>query len=167
MKATIRPASYEDLDDLERLVRPPVGRTNLDDLAEQQTGKLTFLTAWVNDELLGWGLICWGGPRSAEVAKHFPDCPEIYRLTVRNAYRSMGIGSQLIHYSEELARRLSKHAIGLGVAVENTRAMALYQRLGYQDSGIGEYIDTYRSRSRFWITRTIKDRVIFMRKSPL
>ena len=43
----IRPATESDLPILNQEVRPEYGRTNNDDLHNQQEGRLTFVTAWL------------------------------------------------------------------------------------------------------------------------
>jgi ribosomal protein S18 acetylase RimI-like enzyme len=48
---------------------------------------------------------------------------------------SRGIGTALMRAAEETTQRLGYRGIGLLVRVENTRARALYERLGYVDAG--------------------------------
>lgn len=48
------------------------------------------------------------------------------------AWRGQGIGSRLLALANQLARNSGASALSLIVAEENTRAQALYQRLGYR-----------------------------------
>ncbi len=57
--------------------------------------------------------------------------PYIKSLGVDEAYRGMGIGSGLLRFADLLLRRSSRH-IFLCVSSFNTRARALYERLGYK-----------------------------------
>ncbi len=45
----------------------------------------------------------------------------------------------LLRAAEELAARNGYSRVGLGVGLENTGARALYERVGYVDTGLGEY----------------------------
>lgn len=60
-------------------------------------------------------------------------CAEISDLMVVPAYRGRGIGTAMIQY---LAGFIAPNAdcIELGVAQSNPRALALYRRLGFEDS---------------------------------
>ena len=52
-------------------------------------------------------------------------------LAVRDEYRSFGIGHALVQDAVVLARQLGMTAIELNVMVDNARALAFYQRLGF------------------------------------
>lgn len=58
---------------------------------------------------------------------------EISDLIVSETWRSQGIGSALITRLMEAARSRAKNRIEIGVALRNTRALALYRRLGFQE----------------------------------
>jgi RimJ/RimL family protein N-acetyltransferase len=65
--------------------------------------------------------------------------PYVEALLVHPAYRSRSVGSQILKAAEVLAHRRGSRRIGLAVAVENVRARALYERLGYRDLDVGEF----------------------------
>jgi len=52
-------------------------------------------------------------------------------LSVTKTYRNKGIGTSLIHRSEEYAKEIGIHSIRFHVEKENASAFRLYQRLGY------------------------------------
>jgi RimJ/RimL family protein N-acetyltransferase len=51
--------------------------------------------------------------------------------------RNRGIGTALIQVAEQAARERGYQRIGLGVEIDNHRALRLYERLGYEDWGGG------------------------------
>lgn len=59
-------------------------------------------------------------------------CYEISDLIVDEQWRSQGIGSAMIHYLINEVEALSDLPIEIGVTSENGRALALYQRLGFE-----------------------------------
>ena len=72
------------------------------------------------------------------------DCPDLQDAFVVPQYRSKGIGSRLLDAAELLVKQPGYARMGLGVAVDNPRARALYERLGYEDASYatgGRYFD--------------------------
>ena len=60
---------------------------------------------------------------------------EISDLIVAQAYRGQGVGTAMIQYLIQEMRRLQTLCcVEIGVLVSNTRALALYRRLGFVDS---------------------------------
>lgn len=60
--------------------------------------------------------------------RHF----HIFLLYVDPDHRRQGLATQLMRQAEEWARARGDHQLGLQVFQVNTRAIALYQKLGYQ-----------------------------------
>jgi ribosomal protein S18 acetylase RimI-like enzyme len=84
-----------------------------------------------------------GGTLCGMIAGYDADDPEarsryfyIAELSVSEAMRSQGVGSQLIAAIEDLARARGHHTTVIGVLVKNTRAHALYDRLGFRDYAV-------------------------------
>ncbi len=84
-----------------------------------------------------------GGALCGMIAGYDADDPEarsryfyIAELSVSEAMRGQGVGSQLIAAIEDIARARGHHTTVIGVLVKNTRAHALYDRLGYRDHAI-------------------------------
>ena len=97
-------------------------------------GTSSYLIAWIEARPVGHAEIRWNGCTSAEVRKRYPGCPEISALDVWPAgMRSRGIGTALIAAAERLALARKIREIGLGVADGNSRAAALYLRLGFAE----------------------------------
>lgn len=61
--------------------------------------------------------------------------PYIRLIAVKSGNRSVGIGSQLLYYVEELLRQRQAGKVFLTVAEFNGQAKRLYERLGYQEVG--------------------------------
>jgi GNAT superfamily N-acetyltransferase len=136
-----RPLCSEDLTAIETVLRPAPFRTHADDLAWQRSGAITQIVAWRGSRPVGSGFIHWSGPRDAAIAERLPGCPEIFRLEVLQEYRSRGVGAGIVSTLEELARARGVAQLGLGVAIENARARALYERLEYALLDAPPYID--------------------------
>lgn len=56
-------------------------------------------------------------------------------LFVADSFRGLGLGSAAIEHASALCRSLGLTVILLEVAFENTRAHALYERLGFREHG--------------------------------
>jgi ribosomal protein S18 acetylase RimI-like enzyme len=84
-----------------------------------------------------------GGALCGMIAGYDDDDPEsrsryfyIAELSVAESVRGSGIGSHLIAAIEDIARARGHHTTVIGVLVKNTRAHALYDRLGYRDHAV-------------------------------
>ncbi|MGY3724250.1 Acetyltransferase (GNAT) family protein [Granulicatella balaenopterae] len=53
-------------------------------------------------------------------------------LVVHPEFRGRGIGSRLIHATQELAQQSGEHIIGLNCDINNSKANKLYQALGFR-----------------------------------
>lgn len=92
----------------------------------QQAGGVVYLIAWDGAEPLGDGVLVTGAGDAV---------PELKNLNVRGAHRSRGVGSALIRAAEELCRAQRADRMQVGVSLDNPRARALYERLGYVGTG--------------------------------
>lgn len=88
----------------------------------QQEGSGLLLVAWMGSEPVGSGQLDW---RSSP--------PELKNLHVDADHRSAGIGTAIIEAAE--ARLQPGTALAVGVGLDNPRARALYERLGYSPTG--------------------------------
>ncbi len=59
------------------------------------------------------------------------DAAEIGDLIVAPAWRSQGVGTAIIHHLLDKARAWGLTRVEIGAAMSNSRALALYQRLGF------------------------------------
>ncbi|MBM7412827.1 GNAT superfamily N-acetyltransferase [Clavibacter michiganensis] len=89
--------------------------------AAQEAGGSTLLVAWDGDRPVGTGQLDLRG-----------DVPELRNLRVDEAERGRGIGTAIIRAAEE---RVAPGRLAVDVALDDPRARALYERLGYRDTG--------------------------------
>ena len=73
----------------------------------------------------------------------FGSYPYLHIIAVKEEYRNLGIGKQLIHYFEENSSGHSSTKYFLTVDDFNPQAKKLYESLGYQR--IGELKDFYKN----------------------
>lgn len=92
--------------------------------AAQQRGESVLLVAWVEAVPVGHGQLTSGAG------------PELRNLHVATTARGHGIGTALVRAVESHARVAGAIALSVGVADDNPRARALYERLGYAGTGI-------------------------------
>jgi ribosomal protein S18 acetylase RimI-like enzyme len=64
---------------------------------------------------------------------HYLNNAEIADLNIAPAYQGQGIGAALIEVLLAIGRHLRLPAVEIGVTAENSRALALYQRLGFTE----------------------------------
>ena len=76
-------------------------------------------------------MLKWSGADEEIVRRLIGDCPELNAITVAPGHRSRGIGTKLIREAERRVRERGISRVGLAVGVDNPRARALYERLGY------------------------------------
>ncbi len=93
---------------------------------------------------LGIVAVCDGDVIAYGQITLWPHTAEISDLIVTELWRSKGIGTLLIHRLIEAARDWQMPLVEIGVALDNPRALALYQRLGFREarrdrSGFGKW----------------------------
>jgi len=64
----------------------------------------------------------------------WPTCGEISDVMVSEAYRGQGYGTAIIQTLSRAALHMGIQEIEIGAALSNPRAVALYRRLGFEDS---------------------------------
>lgn len=112
--------SREDVAGLESL--EPPGRGFVRAMWEQQQrGECILLVAWHGRSPVGSGQVVWSDPS------------ELRNLNVPPTWRGRGIGADVIAAAEALVG--SGRWLAIGVGIDNPRAHALYERLGYVDLG--------------------------------
>jgi GNAT superfamily N-acetyltransferase len=125
---TVRVAEDADLPALDRAL--PTGRNDVHRafLARQAAGEASYLVAWRGDAAVGVGAVRWTGRGGSP---H----PELSNLHVPDPLQSQGIGTAIVHFAEDLVRSRGHARLSIGVDEGNVRAAALYERLGYADTG--------------------------------
>ena len=77
-------------------------------------------------------------------------------IALKRDYWGLGIGSAMIGYLAELARRMGYRQIDLEVVAENTRARALYEKCGFTATG-------RRSRALLFDDGTYHDEILMVK----
>ena len=146
IQVDIRPLAPDDLAKIQQELPPEHPEAHVRRLADQRAGLVTYLVAWADGRPVGHTLVRWGGTTNPELrwlldsrARH----PYVEALLVHPSFRSRSVGSQILDVAERLVRDRGIRLIGLAVAVENTRARALYERRGYRDLGISEFANAW------------------------
>ena len=138
----VRPLAAEDLAHIQQALPPEHPEAHVRRLGDQRVGRVTYLVAWADGQAVGHALVRWGGTTNPELRwllgreeRH----PYVEALLVHPDLRSRSVGTQILAAAEALVRHRGIRRIGLAVAVANVRARTLYERLGYQDAGAGEF----------------------------
>ena len=80
-------------------------------------------------------MVHWQVPDSLQT-NWAENCAYLQDFVVTSEHRSRGIGTAMIDEAERLAQEKGILFMSVGVGVENAGARVLYERLGYQDSGL-------------------------------
>ena len=121
----------------------------------QASGKLVFLVAWWDDVPVGQVLLNWIGGDASAVPPQIRALPEVSSLFVTQAYRRMGVATQLLDVAEHMTYAHNYDQIGLCVAETNKGAQRLYARRGYRDCGWpsylarGSYVDSSGNKKKW------------------
>ena len=156
LRVEIRPLAAHELAHLDRALPEGPSDKHAERLQRQERGEVIYLVAWYAGRPVGHGLLKWQGATEDVVASRMQGtCPDVEDLLVDKAFRSSGIGTQILDEAERLVRARGYHRIGLSVDVRNPRAQTLYERLGYHHAGLdpysehGEYVD-HDGQVRTW-----------------
>jgi ribosomal protein S18 acetylase RimI-like enzyme len=94
-----------------------------------QKRRIVTLVAEINNEIVGYLTLIFG--RTGK----FQGNVYLTSAAVKEDMRSRGIGSKLFKEAEDLARQRNARRIEFDVFADNTRAVELYKRLGYEVEG--------------------------------
>ncbi len=125
----LRPVAYTDSDPLRRLCwpnRPFSGVYSIVQRAVQMANSgrgCGWVVLGVDGTAVGFGQI-----------SVWPTCSEISDLMIAEPLRGQGIGTALIQRLVQESLRLGMREIEIGAAFSNPRALALYLRLGFEES---------------------------------
>jgi GNAT superfamily N-acetyltransferase len=123
----------------------------------------SYLVAEQGKVLVGFGVLLLERPPQWSGSLHnFPIAVDLF---VAEQHRSQGIGRTLLAYMERMAREREKSALYLTVEpVANPRALALYQRLGFQPLQHEPYHNVWRFTDSEGIEHSGEEWVIEMWK---
>jgi GNAT superfamily N-acetyltransferase len=123
----IRDATASDISELTKVRNAP---TQLHRYLREADGEgIRFLVYEQDNEIRGFAMLFLRQPSQGSPKSHIPKISDLY---VAQRFRSMGIGTSMIARMEELAVAFGHKVMHVGVdPVDNPRALALYERLGY------------------------------------
>jgi GNAT superfamily N-acetyltransferase len=116
----VRALAASEVERLEREEPPGRGFARAMWAAQEAAGSV-LLVAWDGDRPLGSGQLDLRGDR-----------PELRNLQVGEAARGRGVGTAIVRAAEA---RVAPGRLAVRVALDNPRARALYERLGYRGTG--------------------------------
>ena len=155
---SFRNASPEDLDTLSRLYSPKTDK-QVNQWKELQEKRLNDSLNNTDREFI---VILLGGEIVGHVFLNYgkPPYPQMSALVVRENLRSKGIGTEAIKEVERRVKEKGFNKVGLSVNPDNNpRAKALYEKLGYKDTGKEkylEYVDPY-DKAEDWVIDLVKE----------
>jgi ribosomal protein S18 acetylase RimI-like enzyme len=134
---SIRSIAADDIPLIEECMPRRMPDTHRERLGRQEQGEALYLIAWIDDRPVGHLFLKWDGSSASPDA--FVPWPTLSDISVHPDLRSRGIGSQLMKHAERLVAQRGHRQVGLSVALDNPRARALYERMGYRNSGLDNY----------------------------
>jgi GNAT superfamily N-acetyltransferase len=137
----VRAAADEELPEIVASLEQP--GFFADRMARQRAGLGVLLIAWSGDTPIGDVYVRLEPADEPALRQKLPDVPLLTHLEVLPAYRKQGVGSRLMVEAEQVARSSGRDRIALGVTEDNSDALRLYRRRGYEP-GDPAQIDTYR-----------------------
>lgn len=131
---------FDDADEISDYVAEHFSIERLQHLHAQVESQ--FLIAETSKQILGYAHTRLGRPESATSAQH---PMQLVRLYLDPSQKGRGIGSILMRAVIEQAKNQSCDAIWLGVYSLNRPALAFYQRWGFVQIGMTEFVFAGRS----------------------
>jgi ribosomal protein S18 acetylase RimI-like enzyme len=128
-KTVIREVLEEDIAALAQSLAPNVSARQLTQRWEEHLGGYRGMLVAEETGTLA-GTVSIGGARHQRT-----DSLRMFALDVGVAFRRRGIGASLIMVVEEETHRRGLQSAHLEVALANTAAIRLYERLGYRNDG--------------------------------
>lgn len=104
--------------------------------AELLDTNITTLLVEVENVLVGFAQLRL---EPIPVAKGFDISAELWRIYVDRSCHGLGVGRQLLSRLGDVAREMSHDQIWLGVWGKNTKAIAFYKKLGFNEIGVREF----------------------------
>lgn len=72
---------------------------------------------------------------SAQSEPMGPDSLEVERIYILAKYHKQGLGKALLNFAHDIARKLNKNKIWLGVWEKNNNAIGFYKKQGFKKAG--------------------------------
>jgi ribosomal protein S18 acetylase RimI-like enzyme len=129
----VRDATEADVSALTAITGDASEVLHRDRLRDAQSSDLRYLVLVVNQEIIGFACPVAHRPAYWSDADDTQHLPQIVDLRVKASHRGQGYGSDFIREIERRAAKAGYEHLYLSVEpLNNPRAYALYERLGYQ-----------------------------------
>ena len=92
-----------------------------------------FFLAWKDAEAIAYLKLNYHQPN--ELLPPSTDALQLERIYVSQGFKGQGIGEQLLHYTETLARKSGSSCVWLSVWQKAPRSVAFYEKNGYEIFG--------------------------------
>lgn len=96
-----------------------------------------YYFCYFNDEIAGYLKLNIG---SAQTESDYPEALEIQRIYVLQKYQGQKMGLSMMQHAIEVAKKIKKSQVWLGVWEKNLKAQAFYQKSGFKKVGSHDFI---------------------------
>lgn len=136
-------------------------------IGTQNDGKADYLLARDGTgKIIGKLYLKYFGSTESFVHEKITDCPDLENIEVVPEMRGQGVGTMLIQEAEKLCKERGFSKVGLGVSIENLEARKLYEKLGYKDSGLGEFEITFSWKEKESDSeREVRETIVYLIKN--
>lgn len=132
-RITVRDAEEADVPALTAIKGDGTEALHRDRLRDAQGSGFRYLVLLVAQELIGFACLVIRRPAYWSDADDTHHLPQIVDLRVKESHRGQGYGSDFVRAIERIAAEAGYGQLYMSVEpLNNPRAYALYQRLGYQ-----------------------------------
>ncbi|MDD9270462.1 GNAT family N-acetyltransferase [Paenibacillus sp. GCM10023248] len=111
-----------------------------------------FFLVYDHHELAGYLKVNTHDAQSEEMGE---ESLEIERIYVRSSFQSRGLGKYLYNKAMEIAKKLDKRIIWLGVWEKNENAIAFYKKMGFVQTGTHSFYMGEEEQTDFIMTKTL------------
>ena len=136
-----------------------------DRLRDAQGTGFRYLVLLIDQEIIGFACLVIRRPAHWSDASDTHHLPQIVDLQVKESQRGQGYGSHFVRAMERIVSEAGYRQLYMSVEpLNNPRAYALYQRLGYQQEQLEPYRKTWefqdsegkRHRGEDWVVDMVK-----------
>ncbi len=128
-RITVRRFVESDIEKLATALAPDMSTARIQRRwHEVRDGYREILVAELDGEVVGT-------VSTTHLRLQLPDSLRMFALDVGPAFRRQGVGRSLIEAIEDKARTVGLGKVNLEVALDNTEALRLYERMGYRRFG--------------------------------
>jgi GNAT superfamily N-acetyltransferase len=111
-------------------------RETVKEICEDENPGKIRLVALRNNDIIGYFILILGIPPSSKARYNNLDESETCTLapSVTDKYQNQGLGTEMMHYTLEIARKLGKNKVILlgGVFAKNHSAIHFYKKFGFK-----------------------------------